>query len=512
MSALSFLNPPGLFLEIGQSSLKAVRGPRGLELPLERLENGRLSTLGKQKLVAGLRAFLKKSNGWPRQAALVAIGARGVSLRRLALPAAAKDDPARLLLLQLEKEFPLAPEELAWGSRPVEPPESPRADAPASREWLVAAIKREVLQDYADVLAECGLHPVFTLGALARALVCPDQPGAFAALDIGRHHSELTSFENGVPTAIRVLPWGGARLTQAIEKKLQVSPDEAEQLKLRCERDGAPKAPAGELPAREAVAAELAILAAMLPAQALGKKLYLTGATARLPSVVPRLAQTLGVACEGLEAPSAQGHSAAIRGLEQAAALNGDGGLLLLQLNRAKAAELRPEPMSWPWAALALVLALACCSLRYVEPWIQKPRLVKKLAQMKTYREQLPRLDHELAFLQYLQTNQPHYLEPMFLLAQAAPQGARFESLALNRRGDLSLRAGLRDAQQVAQFRTNLIASGAFPSLVVEEQTPTPDRQKVNVRIVGQWKSAPSAGATNELKATNAIPKTAIRK
>jgi len=66
--------------------------------------------------------------------------------------------------------------------------------------------------------------------------------------------------------------------------------------------------------------------------------------------------------------------------------------------------------------------------------------------------------------------------------------GARIETLSMNRHGDLSMRAAMRDSQQVVEFRSKLIDSGLFSNVAVEEQAPTPDRQKILVRIIGQWK------------------------
>ena len=83
MNALNFINPASVFVEIGQSSLKALDGDAGLELPLERAENGRLTEACREKISEGLWGFLK-ARGWrPRPRAFCAIGARGVSLRRL---------------------------------------------------------------------------------------------------------------------------------------------------------------------------------------------------------------------------------------------------------------------------------------------------------------------------------------------------------------------------------------------------------------------------------------------
>src|SRR5689334_4421800 len=112
----------GPYIEIGQSSLKVLHGEESMELALERDESGRLTGDCKERVIGGLRGFLK-TQGWkPRHRALCAIGARGVSLRRLSLPAAGKDELQRLLRMQIESEFPLSPDELAWGYQQIQQP------------------------------------------------------------------------------------------------------------------------------------------------------------------------------------------------------------------------------------------------------------------------------------------------------------------------------------------------------------------------------------------------------
>src|SRR5205823_1538721 len=111
-------------------------------------------------------------------------------LRRLTLPRCSKEELQRLLPLQIEREFPIAPEELAWGYCALSQEHSPANGGPATQELLVAAVKKEVLQEYAELLSGCGLAPVFTLAALARGSLCVQPPGSYALLDIGRSQSE----------------------------------------------------------------------------------------------------------------------------------------------------------------------------------------------------------------------------------------------------------------------------------------------------------------------------------
>ena len=486
MKAFPFMNSAGLYIEISQSSLKAVDGNDGLELSLERLENGRLSPPCLERLASSLRVFLKKHSWRPGLRAFCAIGARGVSLRRLTLPASSKDELQRVLLLQIEREFPLSPDELAWGYRPVSPE---RNGSPASQELLVVAVKKEVLQEYSDLLSGCGLSPVFTLGALARSALCPQSSGSYAVLDIGRKASELISFDKGAANSIRILPWGGDDITHALEKNLVISHAEAEKLKTHF---GEEPAANGEFNQRvqTIVETELNSLAKAILSNWNGKTLYLSGGSARLMNIAPRLSKTLGsgVECARIEMVPGEGSSAAILGLKKYCEKEGSVPPLILHLKTSGDTENVSRPVPWKWVALAAMLVVCSISLRYAEAVFQKARLVKKISEIRDYREKLPKVDRELGFFQYLKTNQPPYLDPIFVMANAAPPGARIESLSLNRRGDLSLRASMKDSQQVVDFRAKLISSGYFTSVVVDEQTPAPDRQKLVVRMTGQWK------------------------
>ena len=58
------------------------------------------------------------------------------------------------------------------------------------------------MADYHEILRACGTEPVFTLAALARWNACGQPADSFAMLDIGARQSELTIFENAVPTAL----------------------------------------------------------------------------------------------------------------------------------------------------------------------------------------------------------------------------------------------------------------------------------------------------------------------
>lgn len=499
---------PSVYIEIGQSSLKVLDGDRGLELPLEPLENGRLTSACRERLTLGLEDFLRHKSWHARRRALCAIPARGVSLRTLSLPAATDEETQRLLRLQIESLFPLAPEDLAWGYRALNPAGVPRQQSAASRELLVAAVKKEATEDYSELLTGCGLNPVFTLGALARSALCAQQPGSCAMLDVGCNHSELMSFENGVPGSVRILPWGGEHLTRAIEAGLGVSSDEAEKLKINLSRDVAPAGEPGQK-LQSALQHELDSLAGFVQDNWKGPLLYLTGGGARLKALAPGLTKRLGegVTCQPIEVAPGDGRSAAILGLKESEENEGACPPLILRVSGAGDGERIAGPARHKWVALAVLLALACVFLPYAEALILKPGLAKKLAEIRAAKDTLSTIDRELGLLQFVKTNQPPYLETLVCLASASPPGARVESLSMNRRGDLSFRGTFGNPQMAVEFRSNLVASGFFSTLVVEEQMPSPNQQ-VLMRIAAQWKPASARSASTNMprpQTTNAL-------
>ena len=490
------MNGAGLFIDIGESLLRAVSGHDAFAFPIERGANGRLTDLGREKLTLGLRGFVGQQGRATRRNALCAVGARGVSMRRLSLPVSPEDDMRRVLRLQIESEFPLPPDELAWGSRPIGPPKSPSNGDPARQELLVVAVKKEALEEYAAVLKACGVVPFFTLAALARAELYPPPSGSCAVLDIGRTHSELMSFDHGVPASIRILAWGGETITRSIQDKLAVSRDQAEKLKLTLDQPEAGAGPRGLLP-QGALESALAALADGLKPASLGGKLYLTGKSARCPRMAPLLTGVLGgaVACESLEqapgAGSSSSSSAAIAGLMKSTGRNGAAPPLILDLSEGREAVKPAKPAVRKWAAAAAALALAALFFPYAEAIALKPLLERKLAALQADRGRLATIDQELDFLKFLRQNQPPYLETIYLLANSAPPGLRLDALSMGRHQEISMQLKVANAQQVSDFRSKLIDSGWFANVIVEEQTHSPDN-RVAVRMTAELKPAES--------------------
>lgn len=455
MKELAFIQPGPVFIEFGLDWFRAIRDNDGLEAPLERQNNGRLTDSCKETLTASLNGFLKRKKWQLSANAYCAIGASGVSLRRLALPQTVREELPQLLRLQIESAFPLAPEELAWGCQPLNQP-PPAGGTPARLEFLAAAVKKEVIEEYASFLSDCGLRPVFTLAGLARRYVCPPSSGSWAILNLGREHSEWIAFENDVPTVLRIFPWGSDRFA------------------------------AGSGTFDQAVNS--------MRASGLGQTLYVTGGRDRGQDVAAELARRLGdgVNCRLLDTSVATGYCAATLGLQKWVQENGGTLPLVLRVKpRPLEGRLKwSDPTLRKRAAVAALLLVVLLAMPYAQAILLKPFVTRKLAAFQSDQGRLSTIDQETGFLQFLKENQPPYLEALYLFAKTAPPGTRLDSVTMNRHGEVTLRGSLQGFQQVVEFRAKLIKSGFFSDVSVEEQVPEPNQQKVNVRIVAQWKPA----------------------
>lgn len=406
-------------------------------------------------------------------------------MRRLSLPPASAEEMERLLLLQIESEFPLAPAEMAWGYRSLNGRNGARP-APG-HEVLVAAVKKEFVEEYASILTEAGVNPVFTLAAFARGAYCPQPLGTFSVLDLGSEQSELISFDHGVPTMVRVLRWGTDNVIQTLETSASLTREEATRQLTELERPGASEANAL---IRRAVQSELLKLAQSLPRESLGGKLFVTGRLAGWAETAASLSQQLAglLPVEALPSSGGPGQTAATVGLQRASRQSGGLPILILEVNPGRHTERRAPDFAWQWAILAVALVAAILALRFLDPFLRRPALARRVAQVREYRQVLPGIDRELGFLQYIDQNRAPYLDATYLLANATQPGTKIDSLAMNRRGEVAFRGAVQNAQQVLDFRSKLIDSGFFASVVIDEQSPTPDRQRLNFRITAQWK------------------------
>jgi hypothetical protein len=352
---------------------------------------------------------------------------RGVSVRRVTIPAGPAASRPHLLRLQIEKEFPLSPDDLALWSR-----ELPQTGPGPGIEHLVIAVKQELIAFAVEVFEAAGVDARFSFAALAAGGLTGDDSSLLIADDT-RH--EFVEIEAGLPKAFRVSAGDSNGRASII---------------------------------RTAKTANPARLTLIGPASALDQ----------LRQEFP-------------DAEVRESETAAASGLARLALLGKLDPLPFLNISTREAESATSRlHLPWKWIALAAALALGLFMLRYAEAWLRQPKLEAQLAAFSGGLTNLPAINQEVSFLQHIQKNQPPYLAALAVLSDSCPRGTKLESVSLDRRGEFTFRGKLQSPQNASELRRKLIESGLFTNVVLEEQNPVKNQREVTVRFSARWNTS----------------------
>lgn len=444
-----------LFVEFTADRLALVWEGRPHVLKLERDPRGRLT----QTTVEKGRELANNVAGRRVKAVVCAIPAKGLLLRRVPTPPGAVKNLRPAVALQLERELPLPPDQLAWGFA-----------APsngAGKSMLVAAVRRDLIEDCLTVFDGLSASVRVTPAVLALARSHPLSAAGHGLLYLAGAEAELLFSDDDGVEHVRTFPFGeGGR------------------------RDAAGIQGLTEQLARHGPLRRLEII---------GPGANEVAASVRSASVGE------GVECVAHEPRSSNSPSPVLQELQTR-----PDGLLFLE-GRAEAAGSARATGRVPvkWGAIAALLLIALFLSRYLEPVFKRPALEARIAELAPLRERFPEIDKELEFLQFVTQSQPAYLNALTLLADATPRGTRLESVTLNHRGDFALRVVLQNTEQAAELRSKLIDSGLFIKVVLEEQTPAENGRQLAVRISAKWNPAPDAKSKRLEEITRNPPESA---
>ena len=249
---LSIFNPKArslIGLDISSSAVKMVElasdGKGGYRvdrytievLPRDAVADGNIVNL--ETAAESVRRAWKKLATSTRQVA-IALPASHVITKKIIVPAGQREEE---LELQVESEanqyIPFALEEVNLDFQVV----GPAASSPDEIEVLIAASRKEKVEDRVAVVESAGLKPVVmdveSYAVLAAFELIekqlPDQgKGQIVALvDVGANVMNLTVLRNGQPLYVREQAFGGNQLTQDIARLFSMNFEEAEAEKRR---------------------------------------------------------------------------------------------------------------------------------------------------------------------------------------------------------------------------------------------------------------------------------------
>jgi type IV pilus assembly protein PilM len=194
-------------------------------------------------LAGALNAFFKKHK-LPRRSVRVGIANNRVGVRTIELSGI--DDPRQLanaIRFRAQEVLPIPLDEAVLDYQIFS--EDTGEDGASTKRVLLVVAYRDLVQDYMAACKEAGLRLAgidLEAFALLRALSPRQAEGversALVAVAVGAERSTLAVSDGRTCEFTRVLEWGGAALTGALARVLDVEVDDAERIKTELSLDG----------------------------------------------------------------------------------------------------------------------------------------------------------------------------------------------------------------------------------------------------------------------------------
>lgn|SRR5262245_101807 len=238
-------NKPPVGLDIGSSSLKAVELIKFknsyqlsrfayASLPPDAVVDGAImDSPGVAETIK--RSFLAAK--FKAQGVATGVSGHSVIVKRVVIPAATPDEVEASIQYHAEQHIPFDIAEVNLDYQIVDP--GAMATEDAGMEVVLVAAKKDKIQNHTSVITRAGRTPeLVDIDAFAvqnafeaNYTVRPNAP--VALLNIGASLMNINITKGGMPLLIRDVSVGGNQYTDILQKELQLSFQEAEDLKLR---------------------------------------------------------------------------------------------------------------------------------------------------------------------------------------------------------------------------------------------------------------------------------------
>lgn len=234
------------------------------------------------------------------------VSGSSVVVKRITVAAAPEQDLAATIPSEAQRQLAFDPSELNISYQVLGPAQTPNA-----LDVMLVAARREKVSNYTSVLSQVGKKPTvvdvdaFALENVFEAGYEPPPDQTCALLNLGASLTNVNIVRNGIPLLTRDIPVGGKQYTEALQKALDLSFDEAERVKLGQEM---PQVSAeARKSALQAVSANLvaeiqktfSFLRQMSGAETIDR-IYLAGGTARIEGLAERVQEELEIPVEVL--------------------------------------------------------------------------------------------------------------------------------------------------------------------------------------------------------------------
>jgi type IV pilus assembly protein PilM len=235
-------------LDIGSSSVKAVEiATKGKSkdfelthlgvapLPPEAIVQG--AFLNSSAIVDAIREAVEKAKIKTKQVA-AAVSGHSVIVKRVSLPAMTREELDEQIRWEAEQYIPFDVNEVNLDFQILDD-----EGGEGQMDVLLVAAKKDLIDDYVQVIGEAGLTPaVVDVAAFAventyEANYDAEGDQVVALVNIGAQVVNINVIANGIPTFTRDITTAGNQYTEEIQKALSISFEEAERIKLGGRRE-----------------------------------------------------------------------------------------------------------------------------------------------------------------------------------------------------------------------------------------------------------------------------------
>ena len=239
-------------LDIGDSSVKVIqlkelgkgRGFQLLKLGWEPLSSEAIvdgQIMDSQLVTETIQRLFQRCRIKAAAPVATALSGHHVIVKRISLPVMSDAELAESIHWEAEQYIPFDIEDVNLDYQILE---GSSLSGEGNMDVLLAAVKKDKINDYVSVITEAGLNPVtadIAAFAMQNAFEAnyefePDQ--VVALVDIGSAVSSISVLHGGSSVYWRDINIGGNQYTDAIQKELNLSAEQAEQLKRGDEIDG----------------------------------------------------------------------------------------------------------------------------------------------------------------------------------------------------------------------------------------------------------------------------------
>jgi type IV pilus assembly protein PilM len=238
-------------LDIGDSSIKVVElkdlgKGRGFQLaklgweplPGEAIVDGAI--MDSQVVIGTIQRLFQRLRIRNLDVATALYG-HSVIVKRISLPTMGEAELAESIHWEAEQYIPFAIEDVHLDYQILE---GSSLSGEGNMDVLLAAAKKDKISDYAGVISQAGLNPVtvdiaaFALQNTFEANYEFEPHQVIALVDLGAAVASITVLHGGTSVYWRDINIGGSQYTDAIQKELNLSAEQAERLKRGDEIEG----------------------------------------------------------------------------------------------------------------------------------------------------------------------------------------------------------------------------------------------------------------------------------